>query len=102
METQTIANLLNDSDKESLKLPTRKWCIINDQNNGQYGEGNENDSTITFKTKVIKANLCDYSNAYILVTGDIKVAAAPADTDFSFKNCDPFTRWVTLVKATDA
>ena len=102
METQAIANLLNDSDKESLKFPTRKWCIINDKNNEQYGKGNENDSTIAFKTKVIKANLCDYSNAYILVTGDIKVAAVPADTDVSFKNFDHFTRWVTLVKATDA
>ena len=73
METQKIVNLLNDSDKESPKFATRKWYIINDQNNGQYGRGNENDSTIKFKTKVVKPNLCDYSDAYILVTGDIKV-----------------------------
>ena len=35
METQKIANLLNDSDNESPKFATRKWYIINDQNNGQ-------------------------------------------------------------------
>ena len=40
MDTQKIANLLNSSDNESLKFATRKWYIINDQNNGQYREGN--------------------------------------------------------------
>ena len=69
METQKIVNLQNDSDNESSmelhsKFTTRKWYIINDQNNGQYGIGNENDSTIKFETKVIKPNLCDYSDVY--------------------------------------
>ena len=40
METQKIANLLNDSNNESSKFATRKRYIINDQNNGQYGRGN--------------------------------------------------------------
>ena len=71
--------------------------IINDQNNGQYGEGNENDSTIKFETKVIKPNLCDYSDAYILVTGDIKVAAVAADTNVAFKKFAPFTNFVTHI-----
>ena len=74
-----------------------EWYIINDQNNGQYGRGNENDSTIKFETKVIKSNLCDYSDTYILVTGDIKVAAVAADTNVAFKNCAPFTRCVTQI-----
>ena len=71
--------------------------IINDQHNGQYGRGNENDSTIKFETKVIKPNLCYYSDAYILVTGDITVAVAAADTNVAFKNCAPFTRCVTHI-----
>ena len=71
METQKIVILLEDSNVDLLRFLTRKWYIINDQNNGQYGEGNENDSTIQFETKVIKPNLCDFSDAYILVTGDI-------------------------------
>ena len=92
METQKIVNLLNDSDNESSeglhsKFATRKWYIINDQNNGQYGRGNENDSTIKFETNVIKLNHCDYSDAYILVTGDIKVTGFAADTNVAFKNC---------------
>ena len=70
---------------------------MNDQNNGQYGRGNENDSTIKFETKVIKPNLCDYLDAYILATGDIKVAAVAIDTNVAFKNCAPFTRCVTHI-----
>ena len=31
METQKIANLLNDSNNETSKFATRKWYIINDQ-----------------------------------------------------------------------
>ena len=92
METQKIVNLLGDPDNESSKFAARKWCIINDQNHGQYGEGNENDSTIKFQTKVIKPNLCDYSDAYILVTRDITATGGNADTKVAFKNCAPFTR----------
>ena len=83
--------------KESSKFATRKWYIINDQNNGQYGRGNEYDSTIKFETKVIKPNLCDYSDAYILLTGDIKVADVAANTNVAFQNCVPFTRCVTHI-----
>ena len=97
METQKIVNLLNDSDNESSKFATRKWYVVNDQNNGQYGRGNENDSTIKFETKGIKPNLCDYSDTYILVTGDVKVADVAADTNVAFKNCAPFTRCVTHI-----
>ena len=92
METQKVVNLLNDSGNESSKFATRKWYVINDQNNGQYDRGNENDSTIKFDTKVIKPNLCDYSDAYILVTGNIAVVGGDQNTDIAFKNCGPFTR----------
>ena len=78
-------------------LQQRKWYIINDQNDGQYGRGNENDPTIKFETKVIKQNLCDYSDTYILVTGDKKVADVAANTNVAFKNCAPFTRCVTHI-----
>ena len=63
-----ILNLLNDSDNKSSKFATRKWYIVNDQNNGQYGRGNENYSTIGLETEVIKPNLCDFSYPCILVT----------------------------------
>ena len=76
---------------------TRKWYIINDQNNKDYGEGNESVTTIKFEIKVIKSSLCDYSDAYILVTGDITALYGNADTRVSFKNCAPFTKYITHI-----
>ena len=38
METQKIENLLGDTNSESSKFATRKWYVINDQNNINYGE----------------------------------------------------------------
>ena len=97
METQKIVYFLNDSKNEPSKLATRKWYIINDQNNWQYGRGNENDSTIKFEPP----NLCDYSDAYILVIGDVKVENVAANTIVAFKNCAPFTRYVTHINDED-
>ena len=54
METQNIVNLLNASENESSKFAKRKWYVINDQNNTEYGKGNENDASIKFEIKVIK------------------------------------------------
>ena len=54
MKTQKIANLLGNADNESLKFVTRKWYVINDQKNTDYGDGDENGTTITFETKVTK------------------------------------------------
>ena len=58
----------------------------------------ENDSSIKFETKIIKSNLCDYSDAFILVTGDITVVGINADTNVAIKNCAPFTRSITQYK----
>ena len=74
-----------------------KWYIINDQNNTVYGEENEDSRTVKFETRVIKSNLCDYSDAYILVTGDITEAGGNAGTRVAFKNCAPFTKYITHI-----
>ena len=97
METQKIVNLLGDADNESSKFATRKWYVINDQNNTDYGEGNEDSTTVKFETKVIKSNLCDYSDAYILVTGNITATGGDANTRVAFKNCAPFTKCITHI-----
>ena len=97
METQKVVNLLNNIDNEISKFPTKNRYITNDQNNREYGEENENDSTIKFETKVNKPFLCYYSEAYILVTGDITVTDIAVYTNAAFKNCAPFTRCVTHI-----
>ena len=96
IEVQKIINLLEESDDDDiLKFATRKWYIINDQNNGQYGKGDENDSAIKFDREVIEPNLCDFSDAYILVTGNIAVVNGNNNTNVAFKNYSLFTRCVT-------
>ena len=72
MEHQKILNLLNEVNGS--KFVTRKWSIVNDQSKSNYGAGNE----IIYNTEVLKSNLCDYNDAYILVRGDNTVRAAPA------------------------
>ena len=69
----------------------------NDQNNADYGQRNESGTTIKFETKVIKSNLCDYSDAYILVTGNITATGGDDNTKVAFKNCAPFTKCVTHI-----
>ena len=41
---------------------------------------------------ILKPNFCDYAEAYILVDGTIRAAAANADTRLALKNCAPFTK----------
>ena len=84
METQKIVNLLNGTDNESSTFATRKWYVINDQHSEEYGEGNENNSSVKFETKVIKSAHCDYSDAYNLVTANN--TAENGDVFKKFKN----------------
>ena len=96
MENQKIINLLDKIDIDSKHFATEKWCIINDENNTNYGvnkdTGADNPDTIKYDTRVLKSNLCDYAEAYILVDGTIRAAAANANTRLALKNCVPFTK----------
>ena len=47
---------------------------------------------LILRTKVIKSYLCDYSETYILVTGDITAIDDNANTNITFQNCVPFIR----------
>ena len=81
METQKLANLLNGSDNENSKFATIKWYIIDTEAKGNYSK----DHRIKLLTSSLESNLCGYSDAYILVTGNITVtttiAAAAAGGD---------------------
>ena len=93
METQKIINLLNDSSNEESKFDTNKWYVINSQTaKGKYKQGDN----IKFEIETIKSSICDYSDAFILVTGNITVNAAN-DTDVAFKNCAPLSTCKTVV-----
>ena len=93
MEHENVINILNEPNDS--KFVARKSNTVNDQSNMNYDVGNE----IIFNTEVLKSNLCDYNDAFILVRGDVTVAAAPT-TQVSFKNCAPFTESITKIDGT--
>ena len=96
MENQKIINLLDKIDTDSKHFATKKWYIINDKNNTNYGvnkdTGADNPDTIKYDTRVLKPNLCDYAEAYTLIDGTIRAAAANANTRLALTNCAPFTK----------
>ena len=84
MENQKIINLLDKTDTDSKHFATKKWYIINDENNTNYGVDKNTcanaPDTIKYDTRVLKPNLCDYAEAYILVNGTIRADAANGHT----------------------
>ena len=97
MENQKIINLLDKIDNDSKHFATKKWYVINDENNTNYGvdknTGANNPDTVKYDTRVLKPNLCDYTEAYILVDGTITAAnAVNNNTRLALKDCAPFTK----------
>ena len=96
METQKIVNLLNGSDNENSKFATKKWYVIDSESKGNYSHKNP----IKFLTNSLESSLCDYSDAYILVTGNITATPNNAATQVVFKNCAPFEKCRTEINET--
>ena len=96
METQKVINLLNNSDNEYPTFATKKWYIIDSESKGNYSHQNP----IRFLKNSLESSLCDYSDAYILVTGNINVAGGDANTKVAFKNCAPFEKCRTEIHET--
>ena len=90
MEHQKILNLLNEANDS--KFVTRKWNIVNDNSKTNYDVGNE----IICNTEVLKSNLCDYNDAYILVRVNITIIGHQV-TQVAFKNCAPFIKCIKKI-----
>ena len=69
MKYQKIAIFLNGESNKPSKFRTKTWVEINDDVRGVYSPNKQ----IRFKTATLRSSSCDYSNAYILVKGDISV-----------------------------
>ena len=61
--------MLNDESNKPSKFRTRNWVGINDDVRGAYYP----DKQFRFKTAMLRTSLCDYSDVYILVKGNISV-----------------------------
>ena len=71
MEFQKIVNFLDiTSDEKDLpRFFTKKWIEVYDQSGWNYNANKE----IRIKTSMLRSDLCDYSDAYIVVKGTITV-----------------------------
>ena len=106
MEHDKINNLLLSEGNESKQLSkfvTREYVEVNSLSNTY----NENKS-IRFKTTMLRSNLCDYSDAYILVKGTITVTAPGVNNNADnirdkrnrpliIKNNAPFVSFITRI-----
>ena len=71
MEFQKIVDFLDTTsdDKNLPRFVTKKWIEVYDQSEGNYNVNKE----IRIETSVLRSDLCDYSEAYIVAKGTITV-----------------------------
>ena len=49
---------------------------------------------------MLKSNLCDYNDAYILVRGDITIIGRNILIEVAFQNCVLFIKFITKIDGT--
>ena len=93
--------MLDNTLNHPSKFRTKNWVETNNDSHVTYDFNNQ----IRFKTSMLKSSLCDYIDAYILVSATITITCRPDDADDAtdanertdernkeviFKNCAPF------------
>ena len=95
--------MLNDEWNKLSKFRTRNWVEINDEAKGTHSPNKQ----IKFKTSMLWSSFYEYSDAYILVKGNITVnntanagAANNTNKKVIFKNCAPYTSCIRKINIT--
>ena len=93
--------MLDNTPNQPTKFRTNNWVEINDESRGTYNTK----SQIKFNTSMLRSSLCDYSDAYILVSGNItpvEVVGGRGNNGIQvvFKNHAPFTNCISEVNNT--
>ena len=88
MELQKIVNFLDTTsdDKDLPRFVTKKWIEVYDQSEGNYNVNKE----IRIKTSMLRSDLCDFNDAYIVVKVNITLKgdnnASKRNKNLAFKN----------------
>ena len=98
MEFKKIANFLDTTsdDKDLPRFVTKKWIKVYDQSRGSYSVNKE----IRLKTSMLRSDLYDYSDAYIVVKRAITVVRpdnAKRNKATAFKNNAPFINCISKI-----
>ena len=103
MEYQKITNLSGTTSDEVPRVITKKWVEVHDQS-GSAENRYKRSKQIRFKTSMLTSDLCDFSDAYIVVKGAIDLTKADGrrytdirDRLLAFKNNAPFTYWISKI-----
>ena len=101
MEFQKIANFFDTTfdDKDLPRFVTKKWIEVYDQSEGNYNVNKE------IRIKTSRSDLCDLSDAYIVVKGDITLEgdndANKRNTNLAFKNNVPFINCISKINGVE-
>ena len=98
MESQKIVNFLDTTfdNKKFTKFVTKKWIEVYDQSEKNYNPNKE----IRIKTSMLRSDLCDYSETYIIVKGTVTVTNpnnAKRNKAVTFKNNAPFINCISKI-----
>ena len=88
MEYRKITNLLGTTLDELPRFITKKWVEVLDQS-GNAEDRCKPSKKLRFKKSMLRSDLCDFSDAYIVVKGTITVTNPDNnvyDKKLAFKN----------------
>ena len=97
MEFQKIVNFLNPKSHENLpRFITKKWAEVCDQSQGYIVK-----KEIRIKTSMLRSDLCNFSDVYIVLKGDITLEddndANKQNKNIVFENSAPFINYQKLM-----
>ena len=99
MEFQRIVNFLDtiSDDKDFPRFVTKKWIEVYDQSEKNYSLNKE----IRIKTSMLRSDLCNYSDAYVVVKGEITLEGDndgnKQNKNLTFKNNSPFINCISKI-----
>ena len=99
MEYQKITNLSGNIPDKVPRFITKKWIEVHDQSGERYNTNKQ----IRFKTSMLRSDLCDFSDSYIVVKGKITVANQDNnayDKKLALKNNAPFLSCMSKINNT--
>ena len=103
MEYQKITNLLDTTSDNVSRFITRKWVEVYDQSSSAEDRYKPS-KQIRFRTSMLRSDLCDFSDAYIVVKGRIAVTGTSnksrKNTPLAFKNNKPFISCISKINNT--
>ena len=99
MEYQRTTNLLGNASNKVPRFITIKWIKLHDQSGETYNTNKQ----IRFKTSMLRSDLCDYSDAYIVAKGKITVTNPnnnAYDKKLALKSNAPFLSCISKINNT--